>query len=221
MKKIIPAMLAVALSLSAGALAGELPAPYLGPHEAQELQLTPQQQQQIGQVWSSVHQRLGQLHVQGRSQILGILTPQQRTRLAQIAGNLAIAPNPSLDAAAQQLQNALSSAQSQRILSTHSALMQQAAGLMQSAKTQADSYLTPQQRQKVQTSMDVRFGAGHPGGPEHMGGMEHGMMDHGMMGHGMQSMGNPQTAAARTVLAVALHGFEMEMFTKVRVINHQ
>jgi Spy/CpxP family protein refolding chaperone len=217
MKKIIPAMLAVALSLSAGALAGELPAPYLGPHEAQELQLTPQQQQQIGQVWSSVHQRLGQLHVQGRSQILGILTPQQRTLLAQIAGNLAISPNPSMDAAAQQLQNALSPAQSQRILSTHSALMQQAASLMQSAKAQADNYLTPQQRQKVQTSMNVRFGAGHPGGPEHMGGM----MDHGMMGHGMQTVENPQTAAARTVLAVALHGFQMEMFQKVRVINHQ
>lgn len=206
MKNLIPAaMLAIALALPVGAIAGELPAPppMLG-EEAQALHLTAQQQQQINSVWSAAHSRLSQLHVDGRAQILGSLSQQQRTLLAQVVGNLAISPNPNEAAAAQQIQNALTPQQSQRIVALHTSLMQQAMNILHSAKTQADSYLTPDQRQKVQQEMSLH------GPHEHMG----------PGGMGMERV-NSATAAGEILLGMAQHGGHMNMEYKVKVIEHQ
>jgi|GEM_PF-2790838 len=206
MKNLIPAaMLAIALALPVGAIAGELPAPplMLG-EDAQALHLTAQQQQQINSVWSAAHARLRQLHVDGRAQILGSLSQQQRTLLAQVVGNLAISPNPNEDAAAQQIQSSLTPQQSQRIVALHTSLMQQAMNILHSAKTQADSYLTPDQRQKVQQEMSLH------GPHEHMG----------PGGMGMDRV-NSNTAAGEILLGMAQHGGHMNMEYKVKVIEHQ
>lgn len=212
MKKLIPlALLAFALSLPVGALAQLPPGPFMGPEEAQALNLTPQQQQAISQVWSSAHARMHQLEIDNRTQILGTLTPQQRSLLAQVVGNLAIAPNPDPEAAAQQLQSALSPQQAQRIVSLRSSFFQQMHQTMSGAMTQAQSYLTSQQRQKVQQQMSVHFEYGHPELHEkHMG--------FGPM-HPMEA-GNPQTEAGRTLLDLGLHGMTMEMGVRFRITNH-
>ena len=207
MKTLIPAaMLAIALALPVGAIAGELPAPplmMLG-EDAQALHLTAQQQQQINSVWSAAHAKLRQLHIDGRAQILGSLSQQQRSLLAQVVGNLAISPNPSEEAAAQQIQSSLTPQQSQRIVALHTALMQQAMNILHAAKTQADSYLTPDQRSKVQQEMSVH------GAHEHMG----------PGGMGMDRV-NSNTAAGEILLGMALHGGHMNMEYKVKVIEHQ
>lgn len=207
MKKYLSAaVLAIALALPAGAIAGELPAPpFLGPEEAQSLHLTPQQQQQMSQAWSAAHARLQQLHTQGRAQILASLTPQQRSLLAQVVGNLAISPNPDEDAAAQQIQNSLTPQQAQRIIGLHSSLEQQAMGIMQSAHAQVESYLTPDQRQKIQQDMNVHFGMG-----------PHDAMYH----HGMGPNVTSATEAGHIVLGLALHASQMQMEYRVRVTNH-
>lgn len=210
----LAAMLAVALILPAGAFAGELQSPMFLGIETQALHLTPQQQQSIERVWASAHARIRQLHVDGRNQVLSSLTPQQRSLLAQVVGNLAIAPNPDREAAAKQIQAALTPQQTQHIISLHSAMFTSLDGILQSAKAQADSYLTADQRQKVQQEMSVHFGMGHAGmGPEHMA-----------MGQHVRSMGggdeNPATEAGHILLGLATGEFTGNMEYKVRVIHH-
>src|SRR5579872_2676528 len=220
MKHLIPAaMLAVALSLPVGAIAGELPAPApIPPREAQALHLTAAQQQQLDQIWSGASSRLKDLHSQARNQILGVLTPSQRTLLAQIAGNLAIAANPDEDAAAQQIQNSLSPQQVQRVLSLHEALKQQAMSLMQAAHAQAQNVLTPQQRQQIQQDMSAHFGHEGPAGPMEMHGMGGPMEMHGMAGPmGMPGRAPGANDVGHIILAMALHGGEMRMEYNVRI----
>jgi len=155
-------------------------------------------------VWSSAHARPHQLHVDARSQILGTLSPQQRTLLAQVIGNLAISANPDEDAAALQIQRSLTPQQAQRIVGLHSALEQQAVNILQAAKAQADSYLTADQRQKVQQEMSVHFG-GHPG-----------------MGMSSVRMGNanPVTEAGQILLHLSMHGMSSSMEYRVKVTDH-
>ncbi|MDQ6779752.1 MAG: Spy/CpxP family protein refolding chaperone [Candidatus Eremiobacteraeota bacterium] len=211
MKKLIQAaVLAAALTLPVVAVAGEAPVFFpLDSPTAQALHLTAQQQQQMSQVWTNAHARLRQLHVDGRSQILGTLSAQQRSSLAQVIGNMAIAANPDEDVAAQQIQNLLTPAQAQRIISLHGALMQQAMNIMQAAKTQADSYLTPEQRQKFQ--QDIRM-------HEDMG--MHGMMGgHGGMMGSAKVAGNSAAEAGHILLAISLH-HGGDMMYRVRVEQH-
>lgn len=211
-KLIQAAVLAAALTLPVAAVAGEAPAFFpLDSQTAQALHLTAQQQQQMSQVWANAHARLRQLHVDGRSQILGTLSAQQRSSLAQVIGNMAIAPNPDEDVAAQHIQNVLTPAQAQRIVSLHGALMQQSMNIMQAAKTQADSYLTPDQRQKFQQDMSMHFVT-----------QGHGMMGGhaGMMGHpgGMQMVASA-AQAGHILLALGLH-HGGDMMYRVRVEQH-
>lgn len=86
-----------------------------------------------------------QMHQQMRTTMLAALTPQNRTLLGTVAGQLATSATPDVKAAAAQLDAALSPAEKQAILSQHQAMVQQ----MQSM-------------------------AGSNGGPGQMGGM-HGM----------------------------------------------
>jgi len=161
MKHLISATLAVAISLAPlGALAGEPGAP--GPMPPMPMmmgggvQLTTQQHQQLMQIMEQTHQQLDQLHTQARAHILGSLTPAHRTLLAQVVGELAISANPDRDAAAHQLDAALSPAEAQSILATHNALKAQAESIMQNSFKQTQSVFTAQQRAQMEQ-----------GGPQH------------------------------------------------------
>jgi len=68
--------------------------------------------------------------------MLNALTPAHRTLLANVAGQLAIAPTPDFRAAAQQLETALSPAEKQAILAANSAARTQMRSLMEKARAQ-------------------------------------------------------------------------------------
>lgn len=155
MKNLIPAMLAVAITcVPLGASAGEPSGPEFGRHMSpamvQHLGLTAQQQQQWQQVMTQNRQQMEQLHQQARTKILGSLTPAHRALLAQVAGSLATAPNPDENAAARQLDAALSPGEAQAVVSTHNAFRSQMRALMQGAHQRMLSILTSQQRAQMQ-----------------------------------------------------------------------
>jgi len=130
---------------------------------SERLNLTPAQQQAWDQAMLQTHQQMAQLHQQARAKVLGSLTPAHRTLVAQVVGSLAIAPNPDWQAAAKQLDAALSPAESQAVLSAHAGLMQQAQSLMEGTHQKLMSLLTAQQRAQLP------FGGAeppHPGMPE-------------------------------------------------------
>jgi hypothetical protein len=66
-----------------------------------------------------------------RSQILGALTPEHRALLARVVGQLAIAPNPDPEAAAKQLDAALSPGESTAVVAAAESAHQQMRDLMQ------------------------------------------------------------------------------------------
>ncbi len=163
MKHLIPAMLAVAISIvPLGATAGE-PQPPMPPPPpigmfGEHLNLTPSQQQQWHQIMQQTGQQMQALHTQARAKVLGALSPAHRALLAQVVGALAIAPNPDPQAAARQLDAALSPGEAQAVVSAHTAAMQQAHQLMESAHQRFQSVLTAQQR--------AQFSSSHEGGPD-------------------------------------------------------
>ena len=120
MKKIMPAILAVALTaLPLGAYAGETFAP------------SPAMVQMDNQ--------MHQLSVQARTAVLQSITPQHRQLLAQVVGALAIAPDPNFAAASRQLNAALSPQESQSVLRISAQFHQQMRALMQSHIQQMES----------------------------------------------------------------------------------
>jgi len=165
MRNFIPAMFAVAaISLPLGAFA-EPPAPMGPPPPGMVMgfgvdgaNLTQSQRQQFGQIMEQTHQQMDQLQTQLRSKVLGSISPAHRQLLAQVVGNLAISPNPDWEAAARQLDSALSPSEAQTVLAAHQAGMQQMMSIMQSAHQRVQSLLTAQQRQQMTTM----HGAGGP-----------------------------------------------------------
>jgi hypothetical protein len=164
MKKLMPAILAVALTaLPLGAYAGESYAP------------TPA----MVQIDNQVHQ----LSVQARTAVLQAITPQHRQLLAQVVGALAIAPNPDYAAASRQLNSALSQQEAQNVVRIATQFHQQMRTLMQAhvqqmEKTESNEPGNSQTR--VHTEM-------------HMGGEGPGQMDAGtcllmLSQHGMGMM---------------------------------
>ena len=154
MKNIIPAMLAVAISVvPLGASAGEPSAPSMAgagpPGMCQKAKLTASQQQAARQLMEQTHQQFEQLHAQVRAKVLGTLNPAHRTLLAEVVGSLAVAANPDPDAAAKQLDAALSPAEAQAVLSIHSAAMSQVRSIMESTHQRFLSILTPQERAQM------------------------------------------------------------------------
>jgi Spy/CpxP family protein refolding chaperone len=119
------------------------------------------------QIMVQSHQQMEQLHTQARERILGSLTAAHRALLAQIVGNLAVSPNPDRDAAARQLDAALSPAEAQAIVATHNALKQQMQAIMENTMKQSQAILTPQQRASMpqggQNMMYVHEGGGSMG----------------------------------------------------------
>jgi hypothetical protein len=88
------------------------------------------------QIMEQAHAKMEQLHSQARLSMLNSISPAQRTLLAQAVGQMAIAPNPDVAAAAKQLDASLTPAQAKAILGISASLEQQARQVMDSAHQQ-------------------------------------------------------------------------------------
>ncbi|HTV73875.1 MAG TPA: hypothetical protein VME66_09240 [Candidatus Acidoferrales bacterium] len=66
--------------------------------------------------FEAMRQRFEQLHHEIRADVLGVLTPAQRGLLAQVVGDLALAPAPDVKGAISRLDAALSTSQKEAIL---------------------------------------------------------------------------------------------------------
>lgn len=84
-----------------------------------------------------MHRQIVQIETQTRAQMVNALTPANRTLLANVAGQLAIAPNPDLRASAQQLDAALSSSEKQAIINADSSARTQIRTVFQNARARA------------------------------------------------------------------------------------
>jgi hypothetical protein len=104
-------------------------------------QLTDQQKQAIRATFQRYGAQEEQLHQQMRYQILSALTPNHRRELGMLIGELAVAPNPDLQAAATRIDRALSSSEQQRILAAHQAFETQSRQLRDQMRTELQSEL--------------------------------------------------------------------------------
>ena len=179
MKRIIPAMLAVAISLvPLGATAGEPPAPVPPPppmlfgHDimfGHNLNLTQSQQQQFQQIMQQTGQQMEQLHAQARAKVLGALSPAHRALLAQVVGSLAVSLNPDPQGAVRQLNAALSAGEAQAVISAHNAAIAQMHQLMENTHQRFQAVLTAQQRSQLSSEHGGMMYSRHEG---EMKGME-------------------------------------------------
>ncbi len=84
-----------------------------------------------------------QLRLQARTQVLGALTPAHRALLANVVGQLAVAPNPDPRAAAKQLDAALSPAESKAILRSGDDLRTKMRGMFEAIRPHAQESGAP------------------------------------------------------------------------------
>jgi len=107
---------------------------------------TDAQRQAMRQAMQQFVQQEEQLHQQMRSQILSALSPVHRRAVAATIGNLAVAENPDLQAAARQLDQTLTPAEQQRILAAHETFKNQSMQL----------------HEQMRAAMQSEMPAGHP-----------------------------------------------------------
>jgi hypothetical protein len=105
------------------------------------------------QAMEQAHAKMQQLHSQARLAMLNSLSAGQRATLAQIVGQLAIAPTPDATAAAKQIDASLSPAQAKNILSISTSLHQQAEQIMQSVHKQMMSSMPAAHGQMMMKTM--------------------------------------------------------------------
>jgi hypothetical protein len=96
-----------------------------------------------------VHAQAEAAHVQARSRLIAALSPAHRTAVASIFGQLALAPNPDLHAAAQSLDALLTPAEKQSVVSIAAAERSNMHALMQQARAQFESTLSADQRERM------------------------------------------------------------------------
>lgn len=112
---------------------------------AQNTNAPPQPTDQQRQALRATFERYGaqeeQLYQQMRYQILSALTPMHRRELASLIGELAIEPNPDLQAAATRIDRALLSSERQRILAADEAFHTQSRQLHEQMRTELQSEL--------------------------------------------------------------------------------
>jgi hypothetical protein len=149
--KTIFAILSLAFLVApAFAIADDTPATAQGAAPAgMHAQLTPEQRQALSAAMQQFSAQAEQMRIQTRAQILSSLSPAHRALLANIVGQLAIAPNPNRTAAAAQLDAVLSSGEREAVLRAHQNLMAQMRTLHQQMRSQLEAVL--------------------PARPEHMG----------------------------------------------------
>jgi hypothetical protein len=100
---------------------------------------TPEQRQAMRQTFERFAQQEEQLHQQMRWQILSSLTPIHLREVAAVIGQLAVAQNPDSQAAAKQLDRALSPGERQRIMAAHESFKNQSMQLHEQMRTQMQS----------------------------------------------------------------------------------
>jgi hypothetical protein len=111
--------LALALALSV------IPVAALADDNDARPQLTPAQRQAMQQTFQRFAMQEEQLHQQMRFQILSAISPIHRRSVGATIGDLAIAPNPDLAAAAKRLDALLSPGERQRVLAANTAFFTQ------------------------------------------------------------------------------------------------
>ena len=109
----------------------------------------PAQMQQRAAQFEQVHQQLATLHKQARAQMLAALTPAHKQLLAQVAGELAISPDPDMAGAVRKLDAALSRSESESILRTQEQFRTQARAIMEQMRSAAEKSMTPEQAQQM------------------------------------------------------------------------
>jgi hypothetical protein len=100
---------------------------------------TADQKQAMHQTFERFAQQEEQLHLQMRQQMLSALSPVHRRAVAATIGDLAVADNPDVKAAAQRLDQMLSSSERGRILAAHSSFRDQSRQLHEQLRTEMQS----------------------------------------------------------------------------------
>lgn len=90
----------------------------------------------VFQVMEQTHAQMEKLHGEARLAMLNSLSAAHRNTLAQVAGELTIAPNPDPASAARQLDATLTAGEAKSILNISASFEQQAHQLMESAHQQ-------------------------------------------------------------------------------------
>ena len=139
MKRALAILSLLVLGMPALALADENTAPAVAPAVRQQVH------QEMRQARAQMHQ----LHAQARAETLSALTTAHRQLLANVVGQLAIAANPDREAAARQLNAALSASERQAILNIHQNFVTQAKALRASIRAQIGSQLPADMQAKL------------------------------------------------------------------------
>ncbi len=140
--------LALVATVSLPALAQEAPTPGDMPRPGDATMARPSTQQM--EAMRALHTQMRQIHEQSRLTALGALTPAHRVALANIIGQLAIAPNPNRRAAEMQIDALLSPNEKNAVLSAEANERTGARSLMESARAQMEAAATPDERAKMQ-----------------------------------------------------------------------
>ena len=143
----LPAMALVA-TVSLPALAQEAP-PQDGPRPAIDAAMARPSMQQM-EAMQKVHEQLRQIHTTARLQMLGSLSPAHRAALANIIGQLAIAPTPNRRAAEAQIDALLSNGEKSSVLGIEANARTTSRSLMTNEREQMEASATPDERAKLQ-----------------------------------------------------------------------
>jgi hypothetical protein len=130
MKKSILALAFAVSALPLAALAQDTNAPAAP---------TPEQRQAMRQTFERFAQQEGQLHQQMRSQILSSLSQVHLRAVAATIGQLAISADPDTQAAAKRIDQMLSPAERQRIMTAHETFRTQSRQLHDQMRTAMQS----------------------------------------------------------------------------------
>lgn len=97
--------------------------------------------------------------------MLGSLSAAHRSAIANVVGQLAIAPTPNLALAAHQIDAILTQGEGQSILRTHAAAKAQMETIRTQMRTQFENSLTPDQRAQMEARR-AEFAQQHPAGTQ-------------------------------------------------------
>jgi hypothetical protein len=136
MKHLCLALALALIALPVTALADDNP-----PAPASQPGLTPAQRQAMFKTMQTFRDKERQMHQQMRAQILGALSPEHRTAVAGVIGEMVISDNPDPVAAAKQIDSVLSLGEQRAILTAHTSFVTQSQALMQQMHAQLQSQL--------------------------------------------------------------------------------
>ncbi len=101
--------------------------------------MTPAQRQAVMKTMQTFRDKERTMHQQMRSQILAALSPDHRTAVAGVIGEMVISENPDPVAAAKQIDGILSPGEQRAILAAHTSFVTQSQQLMQQMHAQLQS----------------------------------------------------------------------------------